>query len=245
MPETLTGLVLLVVFLMPGFVLVSASKRDKFYKPRSDLDFILRGLACSLIVHLAFFWWTAHLYGDIREHAADANRTRLEGAQAAGEGAAQFTTYNPRVSALDVWSDEVGELFLYGLVVVALAPIILGTLLGRYLRRLEFEGGKLPWWGDLLGAGTTDPPRAWDALPSQLGAGGWVVVRLRDSGNVIGGKTGTNSMVNLGTDPDVLIEELWWLDEFGNPLQAIEPRRAAWLARDRIESLVVIPPGET
>ena len=51
-------------------------------------------------------------------------------------------------------------------------------------------------------------------------------------------------MVNLGNDPDVLIEELWWLDEYGNPLEPIDPPRAAWVARDRIESLVVIPPSQ-
>jgi hypothetical protein len=242
MPDTLTGLVMLLVFLLPGFILVQASKRDKLYKPRSDLDFVLRGLTCSLIVHLIFFPWTSRVFHEVEHRASTENQARLVGVQNAAPASKDaLAAYSPAVSAIDVWPDEKWELLAYGLVVIAVAPITIGTLLGRYLRGLEFAGGALPWWGDLLGVGTVAPPRAWDALPSQLGAGGWIVVRLRESGNVIGGKCATRSMVNLGADPDVLIEELWWLDEYGNPLQAIVPQRAAWVSRDRIESLVVLP----
>lgn len=242
MPETLMGLVLLIVFLLPGFVLVQASTRDKLYKPRSDLDFVLRGLALSLLVHLAFFGWTAYLYRGLQDRAADRNRSLLEEVAATPANSNTLAAeYRSPVSPIDVWAEDAAELFAYALIVVAIAPIAIGTVLGRYLVRLELKGGRLPWWADLLGAGTVEPPRAWDALPSQLGAGGWVIVRLRNSGNVIGGKAGTKSLVNLGREPDILIEELWWLDEYGNPLTAIEPKRAAWVSRDRIESLLVIP----
>lgn len=50
-----------VALLMPGFIIAELSVARSARSSRSDLELALRALAYTLIVHLAFGFWTAHL----------------------------------------------------------------------------------------------------------------------------------------------------------------------------------------
>lgn len=56
-----------VSLLSPGFLIVELSEARRARAKRSDLELTLRALVYSVLVHLAFCWWTAWLVGEV-EH---------------------------------------------------------------------------------------------------------------------------------------------------------------------------------
>lgn len=61
MLNTAVSILAAIALLMPGFIIVELSVARSARASRSDLELALRALAYTLIVHLAFASWTAHL----------------------------------------------------------------------------------------------------------------------------------------------------------------------------------------
>src|SRR5665811_2062329 len=61
MLSTAASVLAAVALLMPGFIIAELSVVRSARSSRSDLELALRALAYTLIVHLAFGFWTAHL----------------------------------------------------------------------------------------------------------------------------------------------------------------------------------------
>jgi Family of unknown function (DUF6338) len=61
MLDTAISILAAVALLMPGFIVVELSVARSARSSRSDLELALRALTYTLIVHLAFVFWTAHL----------------------------------------------------------------------------------------------------------------------------------------------------------------------------------------
>jgi hypothetical protein len=141
------------------------------------------------------------------------------------------------------WDQHVGELVVYGVVVLVVAPVLIGLALNRLLRTAE-RSGKLRWWHYALGG--RDARQAWDFVFQRLDRGGWLVVKLKTA-RAIAGKLGRGSWASQSPAPgghDLWLEEIWTVDDYGRPSTMIEPRQGMWIARDDIETLFVIdPPG--
>ncbi|MBK5218882.1 MAG: hypothetical protein JJE35_03725 [Thermoleophilia bacterium] len=73
MLSTAVSILAAVALLMPGFIIAELSVARSARSSRSDLELALRALAYTLIVHLAFGFWTAHLVKTVGapEHWAD------------------------------------------------------------------------------------------------------------------------------------------------------------------------------
>ena len=61
MLETAISILAAIALLMPGFIIAELSVARSARSSRSDLELALRALAYTLIVHLIFGFWTAHL----------------------------------------------------------------------------------------------------------------------------------------------------------------------------------------
>jgi hypothetical protein len=61
MLNTAISILAAIALLMPGFIIVELSVARSARASRSDLELALRALAYTLIIHLAFAFWTAHL----------------------------------------------------------------------------------------------------------------------------------------------------------------------------------------
>src|ERR1044072_56985 len=61
MLSTAVSILAAIALLMPGFIIAELSVARSARSSRSDLELALRALACTLIVHLVFGFWTAHL----------------------------------------------------------------------------------------------------------------------------------------------------------------------------------------
>jgi hypothetical protein len=59
MLSTAISILAAIALLMPGFLIVEISAARSARSSRSDLELALRALAYTLVIHLAFSWWTA------------------------------------------------------------------------------------------------------------------------------------------------------------------------------------------
>lgn len=219
------SLIVITAVLLPGFIVNWVIQRRRPHvRPQGDLQLVLASLVNAAVIHVAFLPWTARLVRMI-----DSRRE---------------------------WIDHTTELTGYAATLLT-ASVALG-LVFRGLHRL-LHPDRTPshrWWGRTpvaqhLAALTGvlvdhDPPRAWDQVARSLAErGGWVVVKPRDHPAVVG-RFGERSRITFSPteDHDILVEELWWSDQYGNPLAAVQPQRAIWLPITEVEYMQVIWPSE-
>jgi len=65
MLQTAVSILAAIALLMPGFIVAELSVARSARSSRSDLELALRALAYTLILHLVFGFWTAHLMKSI------------------------------------------------------------------------------------------------------------------------------------------------------------------------------------
>ena len=122
MIPTLTALIALLLFVLPGFVLVQLQEAQRARRPSSgDLETVLRALFYAVVIQalLALTGWTGRIYDDVRQTGA--------------------------------WTHHAAAMALYVLVSAVVIPTIAGLLLSWLIKRSE-RGGELKWWALALGA---------------------------------------------------------------------------------------------
>lgn len=65
MLDTALSILAAIALLMPGFIVAELSLARSVRPPRSDMELALRSLAFTLIMHVVFALWTAHLIANI------------------------------------------------------------------------------------------------------------------------------------------------------------------------------------
>lgn len=154
-----------------------------------------------------------------------------------------------RIGVSSHWTQHVGALALYAVVVLILAPVLLGTALNLLLARVEQGDGPPNRWMAALGAGASRD--AFDFAFQRVSSGGaWVVVELvghtEQEPRVIGGVFGRRSAI--GQTPsvhDMYLEAictvtrgpdgLWTLD------RRVQPDRGVYLPAARIARVEFLP----
>lgn len=122
MIPTLTALIALLLFVLPGFVLVQLQEAQRARRPSSgDLETVLRALFYAVVIQavLALTGWTGHIYNDVRHTGA--------------------------------WTYHATAVALYVLVSAVAIPTSAGLLLGWLIKRSERDG-ELKWGALALGA---------------------------------------------------------------------------------------------
>lgn len=62
MPTSVAGVVLLAIFIVPGFIFQAVLNRNILGKPTSDFRSLVQALVWSLIIHTAFLPWSSDAY---------------------------------------------------------------------------------------------------------------------------------------------------------------------------------------
>ena len=122
MIPTLTALIALLLFVLPGFVLVQLQEAQRARRPSSgDLETVLRALFYAVVIQalLALTGWTGRIYDDARHTGA--------------------------------WTHHAAAIALYVLVSAVAIPTVAGLLLGWLIKKSE-RGGELKGWALALGA---------------------------------------------------------------------------------------------
>lgn len=224
MPTTLIAVLSLLVLVLPGFIVAElASSRRASRSGRSDIELVLRALWYALVLHLVV--------------------------AATGWTLAVYRD-------LDMpheWEHHVLAIALYGLVVVVVAPTLLGLGLGAYLRRRE-QAGRLKPIDYALGA--SDSRHAWDYVFQHLDAG-YVVVHLKTLGGesalqvedrgdwrALVGTVGLHSWASQtpASRHDLYLQEARPATLDGRILGDFTPVRGVWIAQEEIAALFVLEP---
>lgn len=237
MIPTLTALIALLLFVLPGFVLVQLQEAQRARRPSSgDLETVLRALFYAVVIQalLALTGWTARVYGDIRYSGPPTQRA-------------------------------VVAIALYVLVSAVAIPTIAGLLLSRLIKWSE-RGGELTWWALALGARDARHgwDRAFE---QQLRTGAVLVIRPKTPVAVEGDfspepEQAPSPLTSWRTLIGVFGERSWasrtpaqeghdlWLqrvdpgDATGRRIGEFDPPRSLWISREEIAHLYVIHPAE-
>jgi hypothetical protein len=144
-----------------------------------------------------------------------------------------------------------GALAAYGSVVLIAVPVILGSLLNRYLAKVEARDGPPNLFAAAFGAG--EARDAFDfAYQRWRQEGGYVIVELvghtDGSPRLVGGVYGRRSAV--GQTPsahDVFLESLCTVAVDENGIRSlaarVDPPQGVYIAASQIARIDLLPPG--
>lgn len=236
---TLVGFLVLLAFVLPGFIVTELGERRRATRRRGgDLDIVLRALWYSAAIHLVAFasGWTRAVYDDVRR-------------------------------SVD-WEHHVTAVAVYALVVVFIVPTVLGLLLGRRLRTREQTGqlraidyalggrdSRLAWdylFGHFdagfvvvqlkeVPEGIVIAPR--DAVAgTEAGDTSSGSERQEWTYSTVVGKVGRESWATQTPSDryDLYLEQVWPADPSGAILGDFSPARGLWVDASNIAAMYVI-----
>jgi Family of unknown function (DUF6338) len=211
--DTLAQIGFAVALILPGFLVVQLSERQRPATPAGgDLELVLRGLVYALIIQAiaVLFGWLPQLVEDLK---------------------------GPN------WEEHLDALALYGLVACVATPTALGLLLGRLLRDAESKGALEWWHYALGGRDTrrawdyafSHSDGAWIRVFFLAPAEGQPPALI--------GKYGTGSWAaQTPAEPDLYLQEAWPADADGRAEAAIfnQPGVGAWIDGERIARIEIL-----
>ena len=223
--NTVAGIIVGISLVLPGFIIADLAEARRAQRlARSDWELVLRALIYALVLQslVLLTGWTTRLIdtAGILKHA--------------------------RPGATPTWEHHVGAIALYVIVVIVIAPTIIGLVLGWWLRRAESRGS-LTWIHYALGG--RDAREAWDYIFQRYGAG-FILVHLKPGVDerypFLVCKFGRTSWAaqTPTTARDVYFEEVWPAKADGQIESEFLVRRGVWLDSDQIDAMFFMePPG--
>jgi Family of unknown function (DUF6338) len=150
----------------------------------------------------------------------------------------------------DDWAHHVGAIALYTVVVLIVAPVLLGSALNWLFARVERSEGPPNRWMAALGVGASRD--AFDYAFQQVsGLGAWVVVELvghSEEPRLVGGFFGPRSAI--GQTPqahDVYLEALCTVIKVSDDLwtlgERVQPERGIYVPAAQIARIELLPAG--
>ncbi len=229
MIPTLTALIALLLFVLPGFVLVQLQEAQRARRPSSgDLETVLRALFYAVVIQalLALTGWTGRIYDDARHTGA--------------------------------WTHHAGAIALYVLVSAVAIPTIAGLLLGWLIKRSE-RGGELKWWALALGARDARHgwDRAFEQqvktgavlvihpkTPVSEGDFSSEPAQAESWRTLIGvfGEQSWASRTPAQEGHDLWLDRVDLGDAAGRRIGEFEPPRGLWISREEIAQLYIVHP---
>lgn len=224
--DTIAGIIVGVSLVLPGFIIADLAEARRAQRlARSDWELVLRALIYALVLQsvVLLTGWTTWLISD-----AGLLRHGKHGAK-------------------PIWESHVGAIALYVVIVILVAPTIVGLVLGWILRRAESRGS-LSWIHYALGG--RDARDAWDYIFLRYGAG-FVLVHLKpgvpERSPFLVGKFGRTSWAaqTPAASRDVYFEEVWPAEADGQIVNEFAVERGVWLDSEQIDAMFFMnPPGE-
>lgn len=219
MLTTAVSILAAVALLMPGFIIAELSVARSARSSRSDLELALRALAYTLIVHLIFGSWTAHLIKTVGPPEAWANHVGGISAYVAvvllGVPIAIGACLNRYLASVES-TDGPPSLFAAGL--------------GGGEARDAFDYAYQRWRKDGV----------WVVVE--------LVGHSADTPRLVGGIYGRRSAVGQTPQPhDIYLEALCTVEEDERGIRSLalraEPERGVYIAAPQIARIDLVPEG--
>lgn len=208
-----------IALLMPGFIIAELSVARSARSSRSDLELALRALAYTLIIHLVFGFWTAHVVRTIGSPSNWVDHVPLLSAYIAvvliSAPIAVGACINRYLASVEARDD---------------APHLFAASLGAGEARDAFDYAYQRWRKDGV----------WVIVE--------LVDHAVDAPRLIGGVFGMHSAVGQTPQPhDIYLEALCTVDEDENGIRTInrriEPKRGVYIAAHQIARIDLVPGG--
>jgi len=223
--DTVAGIIVGISLVLPGFIIADLAEARRAQQPaRSDWELVLRALIYALVLQslVLLTGWTTSLVdtAGLLKHA--------------------------KPGARPLWESHVDAIALYVVVVILIAPTIVGLVLGWVLRTAE-RRGSLTWIHYALGG--RDARDAWDYIFLRYGAG-FVLIHRKpgadEDSQFLVGKFGRASWAPQTPAPsrDIYFEEVWPANAHGQISDEFAVRRGVWFDSAQIDALFFMePPG--
>lgn len=221
-------MLLLALILMPGYIVQSIGRRARAHTmPGTQIEFVLGALLAGAGVQLICLPLTA---------------------LAVSKGVLDESNWTTQPVTMSVW---LAGWFIAEVLVAALVAFAWRQARERLRPRKE-RADQLSYMGHrepkrhlrvLYDAVSFDPPRAWDGMVQSLASeGGWVVAKIHDRDQPIVGRFGALSRASWSptTPPDILLDQVWWADRYGNPVEPMDPQRKVWINAASVDYLQII-----
>jgi Family of unknown function (DUF6338) len=226
--DTLIAIVVLLAFVLPGFIVTQLAESRRATKGSGgDLEIALRSLWYSVALHLIALTtgWTSRIYNDVRSPGR--------------------------------WEHHVRALGLFVGTVVFAVPVVLGLALDRRLRTRE-QRGQLRGLDYVLGGRDArqawdyvfehlDGAFVVAQLKTPLG-----MLASSDDGEGIEAWTGTTIVGKYASKSratrtpssryDVFFEEVWPADAEGKIIGNFQPPRGAWVDAENLAVMYIVDP---
>jgi Family of unknown function (DUF6338) len=227
--DTLIGVVVLLAFVLPGFIVTQlAESRRATNSSGGDLEIVLRSLWYSVALNLIAFatGWTSQIYNDVQHEGQ--------------------------------WENHVLAVGLFVGTIVFAIPVLLGMVLSHRLRARE-QRGQLRSLDYALGGRDARQAWDYvfehldggfvviqmKAPPSGLGSPSGSEGEAMWNGSTVLGKYGRKSWATQTPSSryDVFLEEVWPADPKGKILGEFDPPRGLWISADNVAALYYLEPS--
>lgn len=211
MPVSVEALVIIVLVVVPGLVAARTLRAENPSSLGSDRSAVFLALIFSVLLHLLLLPYTLSLVPEFVSFRA-AVQEAIQKGQPASVGL-----------SLIVWA----------IVVMFVAPVILGMLLS-WLWRCD----ALRSFWRFLGLSVAQlTPSAWDWLFLSQKEGCWVIAELAD-GSMVGGEFGESSFASLSpNNKDIYLEKEYYVDVDHNFIEPIPDSIGVWVSGDKLQHL--------
>lgn len=210
MPTTIEALLLLILFVGPGFLcarIVRAEIPSSFTGERNS---IILSMIFSTLIHTILLPYTIHMLPNIQEFITSLKQSN-----------------NNNNLTIDWW------VFCWIVVVLFVAPLVVAFFLS-WLWRFE----RMQPFLSKLGISVTQTiPTAWDWVFLSQKDGCWLVAEMED-GSLVGGEYGAGSFASLSPHrTDIFLEREYYLDEDHNFLSVLPDTVGVWINAEKIKHI--------
>lgn len=212
MPTTTVALILLVAFIVPGFMFRSIINRNILSREESDIRLILESLETTLLFHAAFAPWTIRLF-----EAWKANNLLI------------LTTH--------IFGRQFPTVAVWALVVLFAVPFVTALVWSGVLEWKRVQGAL-----GIVGASWDDRLQlTWDLFASRR-APYWVILEFKDGKRIGGryGENSRMSLTTTHSHAprDIFLEELYEVPDGKYEIgDKIPYNRGAWINGEELRSI--------
>ena len=210
MPTTIEALLLVILFVGPGFLCARFVRAEIPSSLTGEKNSIILSMIFSTLIHTILLPYTIFILPNIQEFIASLNQP------------------NNRNNLSFDWL-----VFCWIVIVLFVAPLVTALALS-WLWRFE---PMQPFLSKLGMSVTQTIPTAWDWVFLSQTDGCWIVAEMED-GSVVGGEYGAGSFASLSPHrSDLFLEKEYELDENHNFLAVLPDTVGVWINAEKVKHI--------
>ncbi len=210
MPTTLEALLLLILFVGPGFLCARVVRAEIPSSFTGERNSVFLSMIFSTLIHVLLLPYTFYLLPDIQKFLSS------------------FEISNASSQLIIDW-----WVFCWVVVVLFVAPLVAAVVLSRLWR----FGPMQPYLAKLGMSVAQAIPTAWDWTFLSQADGCWIIAEMED-GSLVGGEYGAGSFASLSPHrTDLFLEKEYYVDENHSFLEMLPDTVGVWINAENVKHI--------